>query len=195
MNPRTEKQLKKVREKSRRSIMDAAIELFAVNGYHTTSIDKIAKKAKISKGLIYNYFKSKDDLLEAVIFDKAGEFSVGLVEMEKIKDPGKKLQKLIELYFDDSIKEAAYMRFYWSMILHPKMPKKINEKLLNFMEGYIAQMEVMLKNNNIPNPKIEAYLLASSMDASSMMYSYAGERYPMEAIKQQLINKYCKKEG
>ncbi|MDP8201709.1 MAG: helix-turn-helix domain-containing protein [Candidatus Tenebribacter burtonii] len=55
MAPRTEEQFEKVREKSRKLIVNTAMELFAYYGYHNTTIEKISKKAGISKSLIYNY--------------------------------------------------------------------------------------------------------------------------------------------
>ncbi|NIS38573.1 helix-turn-helix transcriptional regulator, partial [Candidatus Saccharibacteria bacterium] len=67
MSPRTEEQLSAIREKTRASILESALELFATKGFHGTSIGEIAKKAEISKGLAYHYFDSKQDILEAVI--------------------------------------------------------------------------------------------------------------------------------
>ena len=50
-------------------IVETAIQLFAENGYHNTSISKIASSAKISKGLMYNYFDSKNDLQKEVVME------------------------------------------------------------------------------------------------------------------------------
>ena len=47
--------------------MDAALELFVTYGYQGTTISQIAKKASVSKGLLYNYFKSKEELLHEII--------------------------------------------------------------------------------------------------------------------------------
>jgi len=57
-------------EATRLAIEDAAIELFIEQGYHATSMRQIAKRADIALGGIYNHFKSKDDLYEAIIVDK-----------------------------------------------------------------------------------------------------------------------------
>ncbi len=43
-------------------IVGSAIELFNLNGYSGTSISDIAKKAQLSKGILYHYFKNKDEL-------------------------------------------------------------------------------------------------------------------------------------
>ena len=57
----------------RAAILDAALEVFAVRGYHGASIDDIAVAAGISKALIYEHFESKRDLHETLLADHAGE--------------------------------------------------------------------------------------------------------------------------
>lgn len=55
--------------------MNVALEHFANHGYHHTSINQIAKQAGISKGLIYNYFENKEDLLSEIINRSMSDFS------------------------------------------------------------------------------------------------------------------------
>lgn len=43
------------RQKKEKEILEAAIQLFASKGYHSTKMDEVAKQAKMSKGLIYFY--------------------------------------------------------------------------------------------------------------------------------------------
>jgi AcrR family transcriptional regulator len=50
-------------EERRRQIVGAAVKLFAEQGYYTTTIQQIAREAGISTGLVYQYFRDKDDLL------------------------------------------------------------------------------------------------------------------------------------
>lgn len=65
--PRSEKQYKQIREEKRELILNTALELFAEHGFHSTSIEQIAKKAGISKGLTYNYFESKKSILDKIL--------------------------------------------------------------------------------------------------------------------------------
>ena len=53
---------------TKRSLLKAALKVFAANGYHGSSVADIAKEAHVSKALFYHYFDSKSDLL--VIFAK-----------------------------------------------------------------------------------------------------------------------------
>ncbi len=48
-------------------MLDAAVEMFSVNGYHETSMDAIAARAEISKPMLYLYYGSKEDLFGACL--------------------------------------------------------------------------------------------------------------------------------
>ncbi len=49
-------------EGKRGPIFEAALRVFARKGYHGATVDDVASEAKVAKGTIYNYFKSKSDL-------------------------------------------------------------------------------------------------------------------------------------
>ena len=65
----TKEKLKKG-EVTRISIEDAAFDLFMEQGYHATSMRQIAERVDLALGGIYNHFKSKDEIFEAIIIDK-----------------------------------------------------------------------------------------------------------------------------
>ena len=56
----------KLVEERRGQIVRAAVKLFSEDGYYTTTIQQIARQAGISTGLIYQYFRDKDDIREAL---------------------------------------------------------------------------------------------------------------------------------
>src|ERR1700744_4766486 len=56
-------------DKIKDSIKRAAQDLFRKFGYHKTSVNEIAKKAKIAKATIYKYFDSKEEVLHALLMD------------------------------------------------------------------------------------------------------------------------------
>jgi AcrR family transcriptional regulator len=53
-------------EDKRRLILDAAVRVFARNGYHTSRVADIAEEAGVAHGLLYHYFRSKEELLETI---------------------------------------------------------------------------------------------------------------------------------
>lgn len=55
------------RRDRREDILQASLHLFAMKGFHGTSMRDIAREAEITEGLIYHYFESKRDLFRAII--------------------------------------------------------------------------------------------------------------------------------
>jgi AcrR family transcriptional regulator len=55
-------------------MLDAAVQVFSVNGYHETSMDAIAAKAEISKPMLYLYYGSKEDLFGACLDRELARF-------------------------------------------------------------------------------------------------------------------------
>jgi AcrR family transcriptional regulator len=55
-------------------MLDAAVQMFSVNGYHETSMDVIAAEAQISKPMLYLYYGSKEDLFGACLDRELSRF-------------------------------------------------------------------------------------------------------------------------
>jgi len=63
----TEPRYRRRKEERPAEITQAAMETFAEHGYAAARVDDVAKRAGISKGLLYLYFKTKEELFKAVI--------------------------------------------------------------------------------------------------------------------------------
>ncbi|MGH3522196.1 MAG: TetR/AcrR family transcriptional regulator [Mycobacterium sp.] len=61
-------------------MLDAAVQMFSVNGYHETSMDAIAAEAEISKPMLYLYYGSKEDLFGACLNRELARFIDGVRE-------------------------------------------------------------------------------------------------------------------
>jgi len=82
-------------------ILDAALKTFKEKGLHKARMSDISKKARISYGLVYHYFKSKEDLFEAIL----NRWWQGLFEvMAKIREDGRgaplELREIIDYFMD-----------------------------------------------------------------------------------------------
>jgi TetR/AcrR family fatty acid metabolism transcriptional regulator len=60
----------KVEPDKRRAILHAAVRVFAQKGYHGCRIADVARKAGVAYGLVYHYFRNKDELLESVFAEQ-----------------------------------------------------------------------------------------------------------------------------
>ncbi|MGL6243201.1 TetR/AcrR family transcriptional regulator [Pseudomonas sp.] len=65
----------KKRERTRRGLMDAALRLIARKEVGEIALLEVAAEAAVSNGTIYNYFRTRDEVLEAVGIAMAAEFS------------------------------------------------------------------------------------------------------------------------
>ncbi|MDZ7261211.1 MAG: TetR family transcriptional regulator [candidate division KSB1 bacterium] len=81
-------------EDKRQKIIQAAIKVFAKNGFYNSKISEIAKEAEVADGTIYLYFKNKDDILLSLFEEEMGkiietikeEIAKGQSAQEKIRN-------------------------------------------------------------------------------------------------------------
>jgi AcrR family transcriptional regulator len=190
MSPRTETQFKEIRESRKSQIMDAALELFADQGYTHTSISNIAAKAKISKGLIYNYYRSKDELLQEIIFSFM-DYILDVFDFNRDEIITKKeITEFINVSFDMIKKEARFWKLYFALLVQPTVFSMFQEK---FMELIMPFMEILIKYyeaNGSPNPEAEARLFAAMLDGVGFDYILDEKNYPLEDVKKLIIQKF-----
>ena len=81
-------------------IIDAAVRVFARNGFYNSRVSDIAREAGIASGTIYLYFKTKDEILVTLFREKMAEW-VGYVrsEIADVTDPIAKIRRLVVLHF------------------------------------------------------------------------------------------------
>jgi AcrR family transcriptional regulator len=60
-------------EDKRRLILNAAVRVFARKGYHASRVSDIAEEAGVAHGLLYHYFRSKEQLLETIFRETWGD--------------------------------------------------------------------------------------------------------------------------
>ncbi|MDD9302705.1 MAG: TetR family transcriptional regulator [Desulfobacter sp.] len=85
----------------RKQILDIAVDMISRNGYQQTTMAAIAKEAGFSKGVIFYYFKNKEDLISQTgltLLEELRSFTIG--QMKK-QAPGKgQLNAYVKAYFD-----------------------------------------------------------------------------------------------
>ena len=81
-------------------IIEAAVRVFAREGYYNSRVSDIAREAGIAAGTIYLYFKTKDDILVTLFRDKMAEF-VGALRKAIAGEPdaASKVRRLVSLHF------------------------------------------------------------------------------------------------
>ncbi len=81
-------------------IVDAAIRVFARNGYYNSRVSDIAREAGIASGTIYLYFRTKEEILVTLFREQMAAFVAHLRrEIAGETDPVAKIRRLVELHF------------------------------------------------------------------------------------------------
>ncbi|OQX80494.1 MAG: hypothetical protein B6D61_01905 [Bacteroidetes bacterium 4484_249] len=190
MSPRTEIQFEEIRENRRKQIMDVALELFADKDYNHTSISQIAASAGISKGLMYNYFKSKDDLLINIFDD-------GMKSMFDLFDPNKdgvltreEFIYFINESFDVMNRERKFWKLYFSLIMQPTVWVKLEKKYNEIISPLIQMMINYYKAKGSEKPEIEAMMVGALLDGIGFNFVFNPDLFPLEKVKDMLIERF-----
>jgi len=174
-------------------IMDAAFLLIARQGYESTSIAQIATKAGVSKGLMYNYFTSKEDLLEKMVANamKQGDETIGSLITD---DPAITLTNIFTWFFKQLRERPDHWKIMTELTLKIEKFEFIHDMASNKMKTYVSFIESMLTSLGFENASGESKLIGALFDGIAMQYFVIREEYPLEEIEKYLINKYCHKQ-
>lgn len=140
--PRSEIQYKQMREEKRVLILNTALELFAEHGFHSTSIEQIAKKAGISKGLTYNYFESKKSILDEIL--KTG-FDAIYANFDLNKD-GILTYEEFNFFIRKSFAVMTENRSFWKLYFSLMMQPVVTEAYMNdYREASVNLYNILIR--------------------------------------------------
>jgi TetR/AcrR family transcriptional regulator, fatty acid metabolism regulator protein len=85
----------------RRQILDAAVRVFARQGFHATRVSDIADEAGVAYGLVYHYFRSKDEVLNELFVERWSLLLAAIEEADRAgSDPREKLGAVATFIFE-----------------------------------------------------------------------------------------------
>ena len=126
MSPRTPQQFREMREEKMTHIMDVALEHFANEGFYRTTISHIARHAGMSKGLLYNYFESKEALLKAIIHRSVNE----IYKYLDIDRDGYLSEDEFEFFVRKINVLIKEKRYFWRLLMQLLMQNDVREQFL-----------------------------------------------------------------
>ncbi|MCF0109596.1 MAG: TetR/AcrR family transcriptional regulator [Erysipelotrichaceae bacterium] len=99
-------------EERRNELIEAAEKLFAENGIANTAVSAIVKEVNVAQGLFYYYFKSKDDVIEAISRKYAEEFREILQSNLEMRS----FEQDLDMFLDNALISFAEL---WHKFHHP----------------------------------------------------------------------------
>lgn len=171
-------------------IMAAALQLFSENGYHTTSIKQIAVTAEVSKGLTYNYFDSKEELLLAILNHASEQMFDVAHNMFSGADYQEALRNFLGHYMHMLETNKNYLSFQLSLIFQPDLKDLVKEPLQKRAQHLLTLTEKMFREAGFKNPEKTARRFITELDGIALHNLSIFEDYPLEEVKEQLFENY-----
>jgi len=177
------------RDASIQLILQVGLELFAGNGFQATTVRMIAEKAGISLGLLYNYFKSKEEVLQAIFLKLTKEIQQEWKE-SIVLDSKPSLSVFTRLF----LKNLKSFKSFWLLFYHISLSGTTALLVSYEVNGLRKLMQEILEDclleAEIPFPNMEAILLMAALDGLAQQYLLQ-EKFPINDIMQLLLMKYA----
>lgn len=185
-------------ERTRRSLVKSARALFEKQGYLSTSVADITKRASVAHGTFYTYFDSKEDIFAVVAEELQSDFQAFL-QKEPALPPGSTISERIERT------NRAYLRAYERFARTVAVLEQVstfNPRLAEIRRGSrrfwlqrnteaIARWQEHGRIDPEIVPEYAASLLGSMIDRSAYVWVVLGEPYEFDVAVQQLTRVYC----
>jgi AcrR family transcriptional regulator len=163
----------------RRQLYEAAVKCFAQKGYHATSIQEIADAVGLTKGSLYFYVKSKEELLLSVCryyYDKMMRQLASISENSRLS-PREKLIAQIRLQFQQLDEYRDFV-----IMLTNERSININDEMQEFLYLLRAQTHYMYYKQIIElyGEEVRPYALDAAAIIISMLGGYLGYAFLQE---------------
>ncbi len=188
MSPKTPDQFGEIREGRKLQIMQAALELFAKEGYHSTSISKISEYAGISKGLLYNYFTSKADLLDSILTLGLNKFQDIQKEVQAGGDSREELRRFIHGGFTLIRREPEFYRLLFTVFMQPGVIDISPERYRSTAEQLTREIVYFFESKGDPSPVEKAILLGITIDGVGLQYFLSPESVDLDKMEQLIFS-------
>ncbi len=160
-------------ELKQKSIIDASVNEFANNGFKNASVNKIVEKAGISKGSLFNYFKSKN-----LLFDHIYQIALREVKsyLAKVRDESKnddfftRFSKIINSGVTFINKHPRLARIYFRLLNSDDSPhgkaiiQKLHSEAIRYLTDFVKTGIERKELRSELNPSTVAFLMESTLN-------------------------------
>lgn len=188
MCPRSNKQLDDIRKQKTELILGVALELFAENGYHATSVSQIAKKAGISKGLTYNYFESKKEILEELIEHGFNE----IWDNFDLNKDGTLTEEEFIYFIKQNFKllreNLKHWKLFFSLLLQPRVTDTFARDYKKRGEPILRMLFVFLQSKGSKDPQGDLMAISAMLEGAFLYCVTSPDLFPIEKMEEKVID-------
>ena len=174
----------------RRLLIEAAIRCLGEGGMSAFTVDRICREAKVSRGLINHYFKSKEDLLVAA-FEAMTAYLPEVLQHSPNGDPVSPIDRLvalIEVSFDQEAFEPsqlkAWLTLWGEVTTNPALQALHRKRYQAYREGLVAALSVIAAQRGRElDPKRLASKLVALIDGLWLEWYFAPDLLTADEAK------------
>ncbi len=191
MSPKTKQQYAEIRERSRQNIEEAALELFATRGYAHTTVSQIAAAAGVSKGLLYNYYESKEALLHGIIMGAIVESESWWFEiMQQDLPPAQQMRLITEKSIGVVKDNLRHWKLMASLAFQPDIMQGLEMEIMQRKQGMIEALQQLFERLGVEDTLAEVFFYSATLDGMFMHYMNRPEAYPIQTMVEYLLKRY-----
>lgn len=144
--PRSKAQNEQIREERRRTILEAAVPLFAQNGFSQTGISDVARAAGVSHGSVFRYFPTKEALFQAAVLEPLADGEETYLRFtHSAGTPLQRIRHLVREHVHLFSRQEHYLRLTQYVIgLRERFPELAAE-LFAFARRWMASLVPIIK--------------------------------------------------
>ena len=178
-----------MRGRTRKAILSSSLELFAKQGYSATTADQIAKKAKVSKGLIFSHFDTKQDILFAIVDEQFDRIIKNNLNADRTKTPKERLVSFVDATVDLIKSDPLLVRLSLQLNLDDGYRKLMkNKKTKEYLDLFLSQMKTVFTELGSTKPELDSFIMMFLFDGIIANYTVAPELFPIDDIKEHLVD-------
>ena len=144
-----EERRKRERENRKNAILKSARKLFFEKGFKPVTVESIARKAELSKGSIYLYYNSKEEIYTQILLNDIDKFHKSISDLlQNPSSASESLVKLANIYVDFFLNDRELFRILMTFMLHTSdmhLPEDLNDHIVKTTNKTIGIIEQVFK--------------------------------------------------
>ena len=184
---RSEQLNQRMREASRKRIVKAALRLFAAHGYAGTSVRMIARSARMSVGLLYNYFPTKADLLGAIFEQSMRDVQASFASADAAATPAERIERLVRSSFAILEANRDFWRMSYGVRMQPAVVTGLGKRLQAWTKTIQSTLVRYVAEAGASRPEVDAALLFALIDGVSQHYVLDPSGYPLGDVVDRIV--------
>jgi AcrR family transcriptional regulator len=128
----------------RRQILDAALVRFSRSGFHQTSMQEIFEESGLSPGAVYRYFKSKEEIVQAIAMETLGGFAAA-VEAGPPGEPEEVLGRLLDAIDAVELRDQRLqlaLQIWGEALFNPRVAALVRQAVDRLQERIAAELRI-----------------------------------------------------